>query len=71
MKLLFPANPMSLLTPLNKLSSSSEVWLEKVIKEVTADKVSSDNTILYKGKVNNTAVEALYDTGASLSVMSH
>ena len=45
--------------------------LEKVIKDITIDKVNSDTAILYKVKVNNTKIEALYDTGASISVMSH
>ena len=30
-----------------------------------------ENAILYKVKVNNTKIEALHDTGASTSVMSH
>ena len=44
---------------------------DRFIKEVTVDEVSSDNTILYKSEVYNTAVEALYDTGTSISVKSH
>ena len=34
-------------------------------------KLSSNNAILYKVRVNNTVVEALYDTGTSISVISH
>ena len=34
---------------LSDTSSDSE-WLDKVIKEVTVDGVSSDNTILYKAR---------------------
>ena len=55
---------------LSDTSSESE-WLDKVIKEVIVDKVSSDNAIVYKVKVNNTVVEALYDTGASIRLMSY
>ena len=39
-------------------------------REVTIDKVNLDNVILYRMKVSNLEVEALYDTGASISVMS-
>ena len=35
------------------------------------DEVKPDNTILYKVKLNNTAGEALYDTGAFIGVMSY
>ena len=38
--------------------------------DITIDEVNSDNTILYKVIVNNTEIEALYDTGVSISVMS-
>ena len=55
---------------LSDTNSDSE-WLGRVIKEVTVDEVSSNYAILYKVKVNNTVVEALYDTGASIRVMSH
>ena len=41
------------------------------IKEVTIDEVSLVNVILYKVRVNNVKIEALYDTTASISVMSH
>ena len=41
-----------------------------VIKEVTIDEVSSANGILYKVRINNIEIEALYDTGVSISVMS-
>ena len=34
--------------------------------QVTIDDVSSDNIILYKVRVNNREVDALYDTGASI-----
>ena len=54
---------------LSDTDSDSE-WLEKFIKDITIDEVYSDNAILYKVKVNNTKIEALYDTGASISVMS-
>ena len=40
------------------------------IQQVTIDEVSSDNVILYKFRVNNREVETLYDTSASISVMS-
>ena len=51
-------------------TSSDPDWLDVVIKEVTTDKVSSDNVILYKVRVNNIKVEALYDRGASINMMS-
>ena len=38
--------------------------------DVTIDEVNSDNVILYKVRVNNTKIEALYDTGAHISVIS-
>ena len=50
---------------------SDSDWLDKVIKEVTVDKVSLDSAILYKVRVNNAKIEALYDTGVSINVMSH
>ena len=40
------------------------------IKEVTIDGASSGNVILYKVRVSNIQVNALYDTGASISVMA-
>ena len=51
-------------------TGSDSDWLDRVIKDVTVDKASSDNAILYKVRVNNTKIEALYDMGASISVMS-
>ena len=38
--------------------------------QVTIDDISSDNVILYKVRVNILEVDALYDTGASIGVMS-
>ena len=52
-------------------AGSDSDWLEKVIKDITIYKVNSDNAILYNVKVNNTKIEALFDTSASISVMSH
>ena len=52
------------------LSGSESNWLDWCIKEVTVDKASSGNIILYKVRVNNVQVDALYDTGASISVMT-
>ena len=40
------------------------------MQNVIVDEVGSENAILYKVKVNGVEVEALYDTGASISVMS-
>ena len=34
------------------------------------DEASSGNVILYKVRINNKQVNALYDTGASISVMA-
>ena len=51
-------------------TSSDSDGLDIVIKKVTIDKVSSANAILYKARVNNIKVGALYDTGAPISVMS-
>ena len=45
-------------------------WLDRHIHEVTIDEVNLENVILYKVKVNNVEVEALYDTGTSISIMS-
>ena len=42
-----------------------------VIKEIAIDEVSSANVILYKVRVNNVTIHALYDTGTSISVLSH
>ena len=44
--------------------------LDAGIKEVTADEASLGNVILYKVRVNNIQVDALYDTGVSISVMA-
>ena len=38
--------------------------------EVTVDRIHLNNFILYRVKVNNLEVEALYETGESSSVMS-
>ena len=38
--------------------------------QVTINEVSLKNVILYKVRVNNLKVDALYDTGVSISVMS-
>ena len=51
-------------------SDSESEWLGAGIKEVRIDEASSDNVILYKVRINNTQVNALYDTGASISVMA-
>ena len=51
-------------------TGSDSYLLEKVIKDIPTDEVNLDNAMLYKVKVNNTKIEALYDTGASISVMS-
>ena len=40
------------------------------MQNVIVDEVSSENAILYKVKVNGVEVEALYNTGASISVTS-
>ena len=45
-------------------------WLDRYIQEVTIDEINLANVILYRVKVNNLEVEALYDTGMSISVMS-
>ena len=50
-------------------SESELEWLIQYIKEVTIDEVNVDNVKLYSIKVNKLEVEALHDTGASLSVM--
>ena len=52
-------------------TSSDSDWLDVVIKEVAIDEVSAANVILYKVRVNNVKVEALYDTWTSISMMSH
>ena len=51
-------------------SESSLELLVTYIHEVTIDEVNLENVILYKVKVNNVEVEALYDTGVSISVMA-
>ena len=53
-----------------RLSDSESNWLDIGIKEVTIDEASSGNVVLYKVRVNNLHVEALYDTGVSISVMA-
>ena len=40
------------------------------MQNVIIDDISSENAILYKVKINGVEVEALYDTGAPISVMS-
>ena len=40
------------------------------MQNVITDEVNSENVILYKVKVNNTEVEALYNMCTSISVMS-
>ena len=39
-------------------TGSDSDWLDGVFKDVTVDKASSDNAILYKVRVNNTKIEA-------------
>ena len=51
-------------------TESRSDWLDRYIQEVTIDEVNLENVILYKVKVNNIEVEALYDTGTSISVMA-
>ena len=47
------------------------LWLTREkSSDITIDKVNSENAILYQVKVNNTKIEALSDTGASISLMS-
>ena len=53
-----------------RLSDSESTWLDIGIKEVTVDKASSGNVILYKVRVNNLQVDALYDTDVSIIVMA-
>ena len=48
----------------------SQILLEAGIKEVKIDEASSGNVILYKVRINNIQVNALYDTGVSISVMA-
>ena len=38
--------------------------------QVTIDEVSLHNVIMCKGRVNNMVADTLYDTDASISVMS-
>ena len=40
------------------------------MQNITIDEVCSENAILYKVKVNNIEVEALYDMGTSINDMS-
>ena len=53
-----------------QFSDGESDWKHGCIKQVTIDEVSLDNIITYKVKVNKIEVDALYDTGASISVMS-
>ena len=50
--------------------NSESDWLETGIKEVMIDEASSVNVILYKVRINNKQVNALYETGASISIMA-
>ena len=45
-------------------------WLDRYIQDVPIDDVNLENVILYKVKVNNVEVKALYDTSMSISVMA-
>ena len=45
-------------------------WLNRHVQNVIINEVHSINAILYKVKVHGVEVEALYDTGTSISVMS-
>ena len=56
---------------LDAFNSCHSNWWERVIKDITIDIVYSDNIVLCKVRVNNTKIEALYDTGTSVSIMSH
>ena len=40
------------------------------MQNIAIEEVNSENAILYKVKVNNIEEEALYDMGASISIMS-
>ena len=53
-----------------RLSNSESDWLEASVKEVMIDEASSGNVILYKVRINNQQVNALYDIGASISVIA-
>ena len=58
-----------LLGSLNFSNSESDS-LDRYIMQVTIDDVSSDNVILYTVRVKCLEVDALYDTDASISIMS-
>ena len=51
-------------------SDSELEWLDQYIRVVTIDEVNLDNLILYMVKVNNLEEKGLYNTDASISVMS-
>ena len=51
-------------------SGSESEWLDKYVQNIIVEEVNSENAILYKVKVNSVEVEAWYETGASISVMS-
>ena len=51
-------------------SGSESEWLDNYVKNITINEVNSENAIRYKVKVNKMEVEALYNTGAFISVMS-
>ena len=52
-----------------QLSTDSD-WLDRYPHQVTVDKVCHGHVIKYKVTVNNLPVNALYDTGASMSCMA-
>ena len=54
---------------LSKTNSDSH-WLEQVIEDITIEKVNTDNAVLSKVKENITEIEALYNTCASISLIS-
>ena len=51
-------------------SGSKSDWLDGCIKQVTINEVGLGNVIIYKVRVNNIEIDALYDTGVSIRVMS-
>ena len=55
---------------LGNLQLDGSDWLDRLPSQVTVDEVFQGHVIKYKVKVNNMPVNALYDTGASMSCMA-
>ena len=55
---------------LGNLQLDKSDWLDRLPHHITVDEICQGHVIIYKVMVNDVLVNALYDTGASMSCMA-